>query len=253
MASIVSAMAPFYGARTAARQYWADLKDRIAFRRRQRLGHEPKVSIDWASEIVSLGHGEGRWFVHAPSLRPGDLCYSFGVGYDISFDRDLIARFGAVVHAFDPTPRSLAWISKQSLPATFHFHPFGLGARDELREFSLPTTHDVSFSTLTGLERTDVATCQVHRLSTIREMLKHESIALLKLDIEGAEYEVVPQLISEAPHIRQVLIEFHHRLLPSSTALQETTRVVDGLRSAGFRLIHRSPRGIEYVFLRRDP
>jgi FkbM family methyltransferase len=243
-------MAPFYQTRAAFRQYWVDWKDRVSFRRRRWQGHEPRRPVEWASDIVPLGHGEGRWFVHAPSLRSGDICYSFGVGYDISFDRELIARFGVEVHAFDPTPRSLAWIRKQSLPAAFHFHPFGLGPRDEMREFSLPAAHNVSFSTLTGLDSSAVATCQVHRLSTIREMLRHETISMIKLDVEGTEYEIVPELVSEARRVRQLLIEFHHRLLQGPEATDQTARVIDALRMAGFRLIHRSPRGLEYVFLR---
>ena len=48
-------------------------------------------------------------------------------------------------------------------------------------------------------------------LSTILEKLGHNRIDILKMDIEGAEYEVIEDIISSTVPIQQVLIEFHHR------------------------------------------
>ncbi len=87
------------------------------------------------------------------------------------------------------------------------------------------------------------------RLSTMRDRLGHTDmpLTLVKLDIEGGEYAVIDQLVAD-PRITQVLIEFHHRLSPGGA--RDTEAAAVALEAGGFRAIHRSPYGPEYVFLR---
>ena len=66
------------------------------------------------------------------------VVYSFGVGDNLAWDLALAARFGLTVHAFDPTPASVAWVAQQSLPPNLLFHPIGLAGHDGTLNFSLP-------------------------------------------------------------------------------------------------------------------
>src|ERR687895_610782 len=75
---------------------------------------------------VLLGDAGGRWSVATDGLGPDTVVYAFGVGTDVSFERDLIARHGVTVHAFDPTPLALEWAAGQRLPDRFHLHPYGV-------------------------------------------------------------------------------------------------------------------------------
>ncbi|MEM7012196.1 MAG: hypothetical protein AAF585_11995 [Verrucomicrobiota bacterium] len=43
-------------------------------------------------------------------LNEQSVVYSFGVGYDISFDLDLIEQKGCEIHAFVPTPAVREWL-----------------------------------------------------------------------------------------------------------------------------------------------
>src|SRR5262249_24376665 len=72
--------------------------------------------------MLTLGRGHGRWMVWPDPIRPDTVVYSFGVGRDVSFERDLIARFGVTIHAFDPTPLSLEWARREPLPPGFVLH-----------------------------------------------------------------------------------------------------------------------------------
>jgi len=209
----------------------------------------------WASPEVRcarlrLGEGDGEWCVCPESLSEQSLVYSFGVGKDISFDRELINRFGVEVHAFDPTPISADWMRRQHPPPRFHFHPFGVAGYNGAAEFSLPLHHGVSFTLLSDVPSKRTAIGEVYRLSTILEKLNHKRINLLKLDIEGAEYEVIPQLVELADRIDQLLIEFHHRLVTTRDGLQQTRNALKQLRESGFALFNVSPRGLEYSFVR---
>ena len=71
----------------------------------------------------------------------------------------------------------------------------------------------------------------------------------MKLDVEGAEFGIMDDILSNSEKISQILIEFHDRLL-GRRSVENSGRSIDALRSAGFGVFHVSPRGTEYGFLR---
>src|SRR5262245_50410445 len=82
-----------------------------------------------------LGRGDGAWCLCPDGLDARSVVYSFGVGVDVSFDLEIIARLGVDVHAFDPTPLAIDWLRRQQLPPKFHFHTFGIAGFDGLATF----------------------------------------------------------------------------------------------------------------------
>jgi phosphoribosylaminoimidazole carboxylase (NCAIR synthetase) len=73
---------------------------------------------------------------------------------------------------------------------------------------------------------------------------------VLKMDIEGAEYEVLEQLCGsgEIRKAGQVLIEFHHKV--TEHTLEDTRLAVAQMQRNGFRLMH--TEGRNYIFRRQD-
>ena len=74
--------------------------------------------IDCQCKKERLGSKYCGWEVAVEKITKDSVCYSFGVGEDVSFDLELINRFGVVVHAFDPTPRSINWVRAQDFSDT---------------------------------------------------------------------------------------------------------------------------------------
>ena len=206
-------------------------------------------TIDVATTKVACGHEDGRWYVDPTSLGPQSFVYSVGVGYDISFDLAMIRRFDCEVQAFDPTTLAKVWLGRQRLPAGFRFHDIGLAHFDGEAVFSLPPRHSVSFTMKQVAHGTNEHRAQVRRLATLMADLGHSSIDVLKIDIEGAEFDLIDDLVTLAPNIRQLLIEFHDRLADSS-GRSHTAQAVERLKGAGFKLFHVSRRGYEYCFVR---
>ena len=178
------------------------------------------------------------------------IIYSFGVGEDISFDLELIQRFGVQVHAFDPTPRAIAWMRSQRLPVKMKFHEYGVAAHDGSAVFRPPENPSyVSYSILArGGDTVGSVEAPVYRLMTIMKMLRNEKIDILKIDIEGAEFAVLQDLIASNVPVRQLLVEFHHRW--PEVGLEKTKEAVRNLNRAGFQIFDVSPTGEEYSFLR---
>jgi hypothetical protein len=52
-----------------------------------------------------MGHDPsyGAFYVNTEKLDSNSIVYSFGLGADISFDKELIRRFNLSVFGFDPT------------------------------------------------------------------------------------------------------------------------------------------------------
>jgi len=194
-------------------------------------------------------HGStyGGWTICPEGLDSKSTVYSFGVGEDVSFDLAMIERFGLCVHAFDPTPRSVAWVRSQSLPAQFVFHEVGLLDFDGVARFAQPEVPGhVSFRATHASAGESVVEAPVRRLRTLMSELGHSSIDVLKMDIEGAEYAAIDDILNAGISIRQLLVEFHHRW----AGVDQTRRAVAELNRHGYRIFHVSPSGAEVSLIR---
>lgn len=220
----------------------------IAATVRGRRIHRAEVSLPY----VYLGTEYGGWPLLEGEITDRSLILSFGLGTDISFDLAAIERFGCRVIGFDPTPKSIAWLSRQTLPVNFTFHGIGIGAADGEADFFPPENAEhTSFSAQVGAGRGDVSPIRapIRRLSTLLADFDLPVPDVLKMDIEGFEYEVLGDLLSTGMRPRQVLIEFHHTMYGIAAA--RTRAAVADLRAAGYALFFVSPGGLEYGFVHR--
>jgi len=195
-----------------------------------------------------LGNDGACWYVCPQDLSASSVVYSMGVGEDISFDLALIQRFGLQVHAFDPTPRSIEWLQNQAVPIEFMFHAYGVAGFDGSCAFLPPEDPaHVSHTIVPRESSRPPIEVPVHRLGTIMKMLGHEQIDLLKMDIEGAEYSVLADMLACHLQVKQILVEFHHRW--PHIGVEKTKQAIRALNRAGYRIFSVSPSGEEYGFL----
>ncbi len=214
------------------------------------VGLELSESVDLVLAHEVLGTEYGSHAVCLEGLGPGSVVYSFGVGEDVSFDLGLMERTGAEVFAFDPTPRSVAWVREQALPAGFRMHAFGLAAHDGTLSFAPPANPEhVSHSSVPSGSAGAVEFA-VKRLSTVARELGHSRLDVLKMDIEGAEYAVIDDVLAHGPPVDQWLIEFHHGHY--GIPVKTTRAAVARLRAAGYGLFRISASGHELSFRRRS-
>lgn len=209
-------------------------------------GTEPRVRREISLPHSYHGTVYGGWSLHPGILSENPIIYSAGVGEDISFDLSVIEEYNARVFAIDPTPRSREWVDSQDIPESFTFLPYGLADYDGVARFFPPKNPDhVSHSLIAG-DRDPIGV-EVRRVSTIMEELGHSEIDVIKLDIEGAEYKVLTDMLRFGLCIPQVLVEFHHRF--DEIEVDKTEKAVAKMREGGYRISHISPNGEEYVFI----
>jgi FkbM family methyltransferase len=215
------------------------------------VGKELRLHNDIDIPVIK----DGGWWFSPEQFQENSIVYSLGVGDEIDFDLSIIDKYGVEVFAFDPTPNSVEMLDASKLPGKFHFHPWAVTAEDGSLKFyprlkKDGTKSDVMFTIIPEEEtKDDAIEVPAYSLSSISTRLGHDRIDVLKMDIEGAEYEVLEGLLNSQILPKQLLVEFHHRFVEDG--LQRTYDIIDRLRNAGYRIFAISEIGREISFLRQ--
>jgi len=214
------------------------------------IGKELQLEKDVDIPIIK----DGGWWFSPDNLGENSIVYSLGVGDEIDFDLSIIDKYGVEVFAFDPTPTSIDMLDASKLPDRFHFHPWAVTATDGTLSFyprlkKDGSKSDVMFTMIPELEtKDDVIEVAAYCLSSISSKLGHDRIDVMKMDIEGAEYEVLEGLLDSPVKPDQLLVEFHHRFVDNG--LQKTYKLIERLRECGYRIFAISEIGREISFMR---
>lgn len=209
----------------------------VAFRRLVRGGRD---------EFVRLGSRQGGWWVPTSALVRGSVAYCAGAGEDVSFDVALLER-GLRVTTFDPTPRSVRHVESLGMDdERYRFMPVGWWNDDTDIDLYAPRDPShVSHSAL-NLQRTQEAiTVPVRRVSTLARELGDTAVDIIKMDIEGAEMVVIPDILSSGPLPRVLCVEFD-KVRP----FREVRALIRRVEQAGLLPVHAEARNVTFV---RDP
>eukprot|EP00271_Cylindrocystis_brebissonii_P006905 TRINITY_DN1980_c0_g1_i1.p1 TRINITY_DN1980_c0_g1~~TRINITY_DN1980_c0_g1_i1.p1 ORF type:complete len:460 (-),score=60.75 TRINITY_DN1980_c0_g1_i1:865-2244(-) len=214
------------------------------------------------------GHGAdtyGAWSLCGNRLRKGGIVYSFGLGSDVSFDNALVEK-GLEVYGFDPTitedhVKSVfnTKHAKQEIPTSFHFRQLGLGSFDgavtfaQSRNAKIESKTAVALSELKANYRTGGTQAAILRFQTFMCMLEHEWVDVLKMDVEGVEFDICLSADFRSKVIRadQILIEFHERLVRDGNT--KKAQCEELLKEKGYRLVYQSKSKQEMAFARIRP
>jgi FkbM family methyltransferase len=216
------------------------------------------------SELLRLGTGYGGWIIPVDSgLTTDSLCYCAGAGEDISFECALVERFGCHVRIIDPTPRAIQHFQNlQNAVRTgtrfsinnsavdfysitgahldrLQILPVGLAGTDAELKFYLPQNPTHVSCSVMNLQKTDqYFTAPCLRLSSIMRQQGDSSIDMLKIDIEGAEYGVIEDLVRSGSLPRLLLIEFDEAHTPlDAQAPERISRHIALLVHSGMRCV----------------
>lgn len=214
--------------------------------------YEPLWSCPAHEELV----GDGvKWVCGVRELKKlKEICvaYSFGSNGDDQYETDLHAVSGCEVHTFDPTLTE----EKEAKLTPFtrkNFQAIGLAPEDGHVDRVGP----------------------VRSLPSIMRQLGHKRVDILKIDIEGMEFEVFSRLAQDGfPDVGQILVEVHAfkawQPIPPpvngrpSELRTKLDKLFADLEGAGYRLFHKeinvlytkhkyANMGVEYAFMKVDP
>jgi len=195
--------------------------------------------------IRFLGTQYGGWQVDIDSIHNGDIIIGGGAGEDISFEEALLEIRNVKIVLVDPTPKSHAFLeSRLSDSLVLMKNAIAKPGSKKVQMFKNKNTTHVSESAYAGHAH---VSSDYHEAATvtIEELVHQFKPSLIKLDIEGSEYDVLESCLG----IRQVCVEFHHRCLSEKT-INDTKCLVRRYLDQGYVVIDNRNDFQEMTFLK---
>jgi len=197
-------------------------KLRNAARRRWFEHRLSRLPVRATRGLVELGTAHGGWTVPGELVRPSWVCYSVGAGGDVSFDLELIRRYGVRVRFLDAVGGHVEDAIREAAgEPRFSAHQAAITLADgpvRMQRSQDPRSRSVSSA---GLDESD-RHVELPGRSLASLMSEHgdERIDLLKLDIAGGEYKLLPRLDLRRMGVKVLSLRFHHAgTLPAARIL----------------------------------
>jgi len=188
------------------------------------------VKLEPYPGLTKVGVGWGSWTVPLSEIDRSSVCYLAGVGEDTTFDEELVGKTGCEAHSFDPTPRAVRHIESIDMPDGYFFHDYGVWSSDSTVKFFSPVDPArVSHSILNLQSTNEYFEAEVRSIKSIMDELGHTKLDVLKIDIEGAEYEVLESLIRDEVDVSYVCVD-----LDQPYPFIKTLRMLRRLRKHGY-------------------
>jgi FkbM family methyltransferase len=229
----------------------------------KRLGYINGYRVRRMDSLIKLGTSYGGWIIPEGFINDNSICYLAGAGEDISFDVGLAEKYSCQVNIFDPTQRANIHfenlvqnvkndikfeinndhtqhysISKEKI-SLLHFYNLGLWKEyTDIKFFAPKLDEHVSHSIL-NLQKTDKFFIgRVDRLSSLMKLNNHCHIDILKIDIEGAEYEVLKTIIEDKLDIKIICVEYDEAYNPiDQDYLKRIKKSINSLRKQKYLII----------------
>jgi FkbM family methyltransferase len=171
---------------------------------------------------------------------------SGGVGHDVSFEKELLRRFGCRIVLLDPSPTGIATMEREPMSKELGYLPVALAGQPGSIRMSPP------INVAEGSWRSGPDSGSVEMPSTtLLEILHQERrnrIDLLKLDIEGFEYDVIESMLRHNVNVHQICVETHEG--PAfNRSRNDRWKLIWRLKSAGYELVHCA--NWDHTFIRR--
>jgi FkbM family methyltransferase len=233
--------------------------------------------------LLFLGTDYGGWaFIDEGNLE-GSTIISAGLGEDASFDVEFAKKYRAKVVIVDPTPRAIQYFEQISArigrtnlrgynaggaqPAeAYDLSDLGneslvlvdkalWNKNTKLRFFEPTNPRHVSHSIVNYQQGYSDSTSSIEVEAVTLSYLLAElnldpnSIPLIKLDIEGAEIEVLSQCLVQGIKPNQILVEFDELNVPSRRGFDRVTRTHDLLNLHGYKMV-RTDGATNFLYVR---
>ena len=193
-----------------------------------------------------LGTEYGGWEVDLDKISDGDFIIDAGLGEDISFIEEIQKIKKLNVIGVDPTEKSHRFVESKTLSG-FSLIKKSIAPRGvewvSMHRNSNP--NHVSESYNSGHGSVDPRFSYESPAISLSELISEFSPSLVKMDIEGAEYDVLEECIG----VDQICVEFHHHCMKNKT-FEDTKKCIDLLLSNGYEVIS-CRNNIEFTFLKK--
>jgi len=227
--------------------------------------------------MQKLGTNYGGWYIPTDiKLDENSIVYSAGVGEDISFDLLLSNKYNSNVILIDPTKRAIKhykeiWTyfktkewkfsgdiqndyKENIIDLTVNFDKItyikkGLWKeKSKMKFFQQTNPKYVSQSLKKEMFGTNFYEVEVNSIKNLMIDNNHNKIDLLKVDIEGAEIEVINQMMDDKIYPKYLCIEFD-LFLKRKDPQNKTVKLIHRLQLEGYKILFNDNFNITFQHL----
>ncbi len=224
-------------------------------------------------ETKRLGTEYGGWNLIDFQELNNKTIISAGCGEDISFDIEFLNMYGGKVILVDPTPRSIKHLEKVlDSVGNKKTKDYIEGGNQQIESYNLENletkqlivknfalykkdgvtvkfyppknpkhvSHSISNWQKGESDSNKSIVVETITVKKIMEDQKIDELELIKLDIEGAENQVLPNLIKNKIFPNQILVEFDELHTTNLSSYLKATKIIIQLLFNGYKLIETS-------------
>jgi len=147
-----------------------------------------------------------------------------------------IAFKNAKIHAYEPNPNNIPVLGKHAKEFNFKIYEEALGFEAGRGELIFTTANDTS----ARISNTDKGLTILSDLDTVINRFENRKIDLLKLDCEGAEFEILRNT-KALKHVRFLTMEYHLPIKGAETVLEDLFSTIHRLK---FKVMHHDRRNV---------
>ena len=205
--------------------------------------------------VEFLGSSYGGWYLKKDKKLYNSIIISAGLGEDASFDVEFINKYNAKVLLVDPTPKAIIYFKSILLrkgkgrikiykknsgkqdPSSYNLKKINsnnfiliekalFNSNNKLVKFYLPRNpKHVSCSLKNNSNLKNTILVKTITVKNIMQSHNIKEISLIKLDIEGAEIEVIKNFISDKIFPKQILVEFDELRNLSKKSIEQFLKI----------------------------
>lgn len=185
--------------------------------------------------------------IYAPTIDRDAIVVDLGAS-DGVFSKAINGATGCHCYAVEASPNNFAKIETSDNIEKFHY---AIKGSDGEAEFSIVDGYKHRGTLVLPVEATSVVTIPTRSLESLLDEIGVGEVDLLKIDIEGAEIEMLESTSDETLRsMKQITIEFHDFVDPTTT--EDVDRAIKRLDDLGFDSIFFSKRNrCDVLFLNR--
>ena len=177
-----------------------------------------------------VGDTYGSKMLDLELVPKGSTVISAGIGEEISFDLELIKEKDCQIVGVDPTEKAANFISSTK-PDNFTFLRKALYTRKgKVDIFKNSNSKYVSESTLMSHNMVSDKSYKAATVTIPQLLKKYPDTSVLKMDIEGSEYDVLYSL--DRLEVPQICCEFHH--FCTEYTIEDTKTMILHLKKLGY-------------------
>lgn len=194
-------------------------------------------------DLVFLGNQySGYWFPEKFLAYKGTI-WGVGLGHDSSFEFELV-KHGYEMHGFEPETNCFYSAKTQFFQTNANLYNYGLWYKSGRFNY---TGSNISIVNIFDLESKSEVKLEIKSLwQTAKELnlKKHQTPRILKLNIEGAELEILLRLLNEPLEFEIIIFQaeflFHlgfKRLKKKIQAYYKLRKIISGFSKADWELL----------------